>query len=177
MINTKKLYRNYEEEPLKKYGKKIEDIPYDDLYELYINQNVSREEIGKYMNVSVEFVKKVLKKYNIKKPKLEIDKDKLYDLYIVKNMSRDEVAKYFGVGINTITVYCRKYGFEHKTQEQKYENYSKTIMKEHGVDNMFKLKEIKEKSKQTCKEKYGSEYYQMTDEFKNKISEANKKRK
>jgi hypothetical protein len=36
---------------------------------------------------------------------------------------------------------------------------------------VFQLKEIKDKSKETCKEKYGKEYYQQTDNFKDKYKQ------
>ena len=168
-MDITKLTRDYINNPLKIINRKYESPNVNDLIELYINQNLKKEEICKYFNISDTVLKKFLKQNNIKKPNKEIDKDELYKQYIEENKSRDEVAKYFGVNTSTITIYCRKYGIERKTQQQRFENYIKTMKNDYGVVNCFQLDTVKEKAKQTCKEKYSKEYYQSTDEYRRKV--------
>lgn len=44
--------------------------------------------------------------------------------------------------------------------------YKKTCQEKYGTDNYAKTEEFKEKSQQTCQEKYGTDYYTQTDEYK-----------
>jgi hypothetical protein len=44
----------------------------------------------------------------------------------------------------------------------------KSLQNKYGVDNVFQLKQIKEKSKQTCLQKYGVEFTQKLDTVKEK---------
>ena len=55
--------------------------------------------------------------------------------------------------------------------DKNYNNKEKsrqTCLDKYGVDNPMKAKSIKEKSKQTCLKKYGNEYYLSSDDFLNK---------
>ena len=163
------MIRDYKLNPLKIVKRKYE-YPYkEDLEELYITRNLKKREICEYLNISETLLKKILKEYNIQKPKKEILKDELYDLYYIKKLSRKDVAKYFGVYETTITTYCRKYGFEIKSQSDKIATYKNTIKSKYGVVNYFQTNECKDKIKQTCLKKYGVDNYQSTDDFKQKV--------
>ena len=176
MIDTSKLTKDYKNQPLKLIGRKIEYPDKNDLYELYIIQNNQKKDICEYFGISDTLLKKILREYDIRKPKIDIPKDKLKELYIDKNWSRTDVANYFGVKESTITIYCRKYNIEYKTQEQKYQNCTKTVKEKYGVENQFQRKEVKEKAKETCLNKYGTEYYQSTDEYEQKVKLTKKLR-
>ena len=43
-----------------------------------------------------------------------------------------------------------------------------TNLKKYGVENVFQLKETKEKSKKTCLDKFGVEFYAQSEDMKTK---------
>ena len=75
---------------------------------------------------------------------------------VVKNMARKTKEEY--CSINFLS-YCRQCS-------QKMSN-----QKKYGVDNVFQLKETKEKSKETCILKYGAECYKQSDKGKEAFKE------
>jgi hypothetical protein len=84
-----------------------------ELYDLYINQNMSHREIAKIKNCTKDEITRILRKYKIRKKnhnrKFFIDNDELYDLYINKNKTRYELSKYYNCSEDTIKRYLKKY--------------------------------------------------------------------
>lgn len=100
--------------------KKIE-ISKEELYDLYINKNLTQTEIAEIKEVSVYKVKKDLAKYEIKKPK---------ELFYIK--VREKVKQ--------------KYGVENISQiKEVKEKVKETVLKKYGVDNISKSIDIKNK--------------------------------
>lgn len=64
-------------------------------------------------------------------------------------------------------------GFTPFTKEEKLIRYKEKIKKNYGVENVFQLKEVKDKIKETNLEKYGVESYTQTEEYINKTKEIN----
>lgn len=85
-MDTSKLSRNYQEQPLK-YGEKPTK---EDLVELYVNQQVPTEDILTYLGASGTNLHRWLKKYDIKRPIKKVEREqKLPQEYIDKlDMSR-----------------------------------------------------------------------------------------
>lgn len=83
-------------------------ISYDDLYNYYIKENYTVDELAKYFNCSQSTIERNLKKYNIKKPKLEIDESILYDLRFNKHMTIKECANFFDCSVQPIKTRLRK---------------------------------------------------------------------
>lgn len=54
----------------------------------------------------------------------------------------------------------------------KYVKMEEMNMLRYGVKNVFQLDSIKEKSKETCKEKYGVEYATQSKEFREKVKQT-----
>jgi transposase len=162
------------------------NIGYDELYDLYINQNLSGVEISKILNFSYVAVFRKLNEYNIKKDKdiitknrcskrskpLDFDYDELYDYYITKNMTIKEIAKLYNKSKSYMTEIFCKYDIkkDHDTIiKKRVENSRNSLLSTHGVCNVFQLDEIKNKTKTTMLEKYGVEHVSQVKEIHDKV--------
>lgn len=113
MIDESKLKRNYKENPLHLVGKTIESVPYDDFYELYVNQKISRDKLCEFFGFSKIVFNRLVKEYNlVKKLNKDISKEELYQYYIVENHRNSETCKYFNMSSQTLAKYCKKYGID-----------------------------------------------------------------
>ena len=67
--------RSYKEK--KRTLRKI-DPSYEELYNLYVNENKKRSDLAEYYGISVSYLKKILNEHGIKKPKVLIDKNMIH---------------------------------------------------------------------------------------------------
>ena len=118
-----KLSRDYSKYPLK-HG---EDIPYEDFRYMYIELNMTRNEISKYLNISSVKVSRQAKKYNIHK----------------------DIDNYIN---NTKRVMKEKYGVEYASKIQSIANKQSHTFHKNNDDIMDK---VVNKRKSTCLLKYG----------------------
>lgn len=124
-----------------------------------------------------------------------IDNKKLKQL-IIEKYGVENVSQIQSIKQKKIETCLKNFGVEHPMQSSVVMDKSKkTIMKLYGVDNISKVPEIIEKIRQTthiidpltgmtpyqlgrlkikirCIEKYGTEYYYQTEEFKNKYKKT-----
>lgn len=139
-----------------------------------------------------KFPLKIEKEYNngakrYEKPNI----DDLKYLYLDLNLSVEELVKYFKVlHIHNLEVLLRKYKIK-KSRELRNQIEKRKCFEKFGVINVFQLKEIKNKSKQTkirkyndenytnyqkarntCLKKYGVKFYNQTIEGKEKLSKS-----
>lgn len=94
------------------------------LKELYVNQYLSMEEIGRRLNITPQTVSRRLSKYGISKrnlsqamlPKHFIPptKKELEKLYVFENMSSTEIAEKYGISHRYIISLLRKYNMKVK---------------------------------------------------------------
>jgi transposase len=87
-------------------------ISKEELYNLYIKQNLQMEEVAKRLNVSKGTIMRRVKEFNLYKPReLVIEKSKRYKniskealekLYYDENMTILDIAKFFQVSLNTV---------------------------------------------------------------------------
>ena len=103
----------------------------EELYELYINQNLSRKKIAERFGYSEARVKQWLKEYTIVKPR------KL----ITQAIEQGKIDKY---------------GTTHYSNEEKRKA---TCLKRYGVTHVLQNKDIMEKRNNTCLERYGDAHY------------------
>lgn len=132
MIDETKLSRDYKGNPLHWVGKTIENVPYEDFYELYVNQKISRDEICKFFGFSKVVFQRIAKEYNlVKKLTKELSREELYQYYIVENHRNVETAKHFNISTQTLAKFCKEYGIDkrdlrtlntHETVLKKKEN-------------------------------------------------------
>lgn len=108
------------------------------------NQNICKNNGKYYCNeCAMELVfENNLKKYGTKSPYLSD----------VKRREEDMMAKY---------------GYRNPSYNPQWgENFKKMCQEKYGVDNVFQLEEVKQKSKQTNLKNYGTEYPRQNKEFK-----------
>ena len=167
-IDTNKLKRDYQKYPLKiiKRGKNSE-LPFkEDLEYLYIELNMSLNEITSYFNVDNNIFYSWLKNFNIKKDrKLSSERKKQTCLekygceYVLQNKKIREKANQTKI---------EKYGDKNYNNIEKYKQ---TCLEKYGVDNISKI--TREKAKNTMLEKYGVDNYSKSKEAKEKQIKTN----
>jgi hypothetical protein len=162
-----KLKRDYNKDPLK-YG----ECPlYEDLYFLYIDCNLTCEEIAPYFGFKACTVRKNLKKLNIEKPlelKVESIKRKTFEKYGDTSYSRLQECK-----DKVKQTSLKHYGTESPNQSQIVKDkITKTNLERYGFTRASKNEKVKEKARQTCRERYGMDYYLSTDQFKQRSKET-----
>lgn len=113
--------------------KKI-DISKEQLYELYIIQNLNANQIADKLNIGCSTVSKKIKKFGIKKDKKTI----------IENRIKTNIERY---GSKTKPV-------EEKTIEKR----EQTCLKRYGVTNPAKLEEVQKKKKQNTLKKHGVDH-------------------
>ena len=154
-IDISKLTRDYSKFPVLTKNKSIksEVVPKQDLIYLYIELNLSQEEVSNFLQCSKRKVRRMLGSYHIIKDRINCQK-------VWKQN------------------YIDKHGISHHMKNP--ENVIKiqnTIIKNYGVDNISKLPDHNIKSKITCIKKYGVDNYNKTEECKRKIIITKKRNK
>ena len=142
-IDITNLSRNYNKNPAIKIGKSY-DIPKEDIYELFINQDLKAQECSEYFGIKRVSFCSLLRKYRIgkydynDKKKINVSYEELYDYYIKQNHSSNDTCNHFNMSGYTLERLCRKYGIKKETK-MIYENYKKTNLNKYGVENQFQL--------------------------------------
>lgn len=157
----------------KKGTDKYNFITKEQLEQLYIKANLSREEVAKKLNVPEYVVKRKCQKFGIKKSS---------DLH-VQNIRKACLEKYGvinGGGAPEILEKIKetnrkKFGSDWYLQTDDYKRKTKETLEQYGVTNVFQLKEVKDKIKQTNLERYGVEYNMQNKEVRNKVDIAKHK--
>lgn len=178
-------------------AKKLPEIPKEELYKAYIDENLSLDEMAKRFNRSPAVVSRALRKFGIRKPKnlvAEIRKRVNMEKYGVPfpaslqefkdKIKQTQIEKY-GC-LYTSTQECKdrikqtnmeKYGVECSLQCTEIREKGKETMKrKYGADSPLKCPEIKAKAMQTTEERYGTPYAMQSEEIREKQQETVKKR-
>lgn len=94
-------------------------IPKEDLFELYINQKLSKKEIGKIYNCGATTIDRRLVEYNIPmrttknyKVSYKLNREEILNLYLIEKLSMLEIANRFNIGINGIRTFLNREGIE-----------------------------------------------------------------
>lgn len=124
-------------------------------------RDYEKQPLGYIRNGSIKYREKPLK-------------EDMVELYINQNMSVKELAKYLNYNERMLLKVLSEYGLK-KDRKKVYEIQKKTLNKK-GVDNVFQLEEVKQKSQQTILEKYGKKYYTQTDKYKDKNRKIRKEK-
>lgn len=116
----------------------IKDITFDELYDLYITQELGCQDIGTRYNVSHETVRRYLKKFDIK----------------IRNASESKKTR--NVRKKKKETCASRYGVDHPSQLESVKKKKKeTSIKNYGVSHPRKSKIVVDKTKETCLAKYG----------------------
>lgn len=157
----------------------------NELYNLYIIQNLSAQKIAALKNTTKYIITHRLQKYGIKKGakkageqfKKEIPASNLYKYYIEQNHSTEETAHFFGVHERTIRRRIKEYGFTKSLEAQKICSYNSQIKKygalfpQSEYYKKYIIQDMIKKMQETCLKKYGVVSFSQTDEgIRNKKS-------
>lgn len=94
--------------------------------------------------------------------------NKIRQLYLEENRTKDEVSKLLGITMHTLSNYFKNYNIK-KSKEEIKERRKQTCLDKYGTDNVSKSDKVKEKIKEVNQEKYGANSFTATKEGKNKI--------
>lgn len=147
-------------------------IDKDTIYDLYIKQNKSVEEVAKILDVSKDTILRRLKKYKIKKERanvqLQIEKRNL-DVYGVRYTSQFEEIKEKIKKTN-----LEKYGTEYPLQSKEIrDKINLSNLEKYGCENPFQFEEVKQKIKKVNLEKYGVDHPMHSNQIKEKLKQTN----
>lgn len=106
-----------------------------------------------------------------------VSKEELYKYYIEQNCTYNDCCKLFNVGRTKLKVMLKYYGIT-KPKNLQVAAAQNTFLKQYGVTHPRKNKEknaeMIEKTKKTCREKYGVDFVGQVQEFKDKSAETYK---
>lgn len=135
----------------------VDKLTYDFLYREYIEEEKSTTQIARELGFNKDReVRKKLKEYNIKE----------------RTFAEGRKAKgYIALCQKTS---MERYGVPYHTMKESSirEKIDAAVKSKYGVDNVFQLEEVKEKSKQTNLKKRGVEYASQSQEVKDKVKET-----
>lgn len=92
--------------------KKHEDPGYEVLYNLYIEQNFTLEQLKEKLDITEWSLQKFLNKHGITKgcEKKHISKETIEDILINQGKNKKEAANILGISLSTMHQKCKKYG-------------------------------------------------------------------
>lgn len=130
---------------------KLYDLSKEELYDLYVTQGKSLNELSKLLVSYPRAIKKRLDELGIKRddtPPYQ-NREVLYDLYVKKNMTLKEIGDKFGVTESTISHFTRKFGLEkdvrgyyptpNLSKELLYELYIEKDLSSNEIGKMLNL--------------------------------------
>lgn len=178
-INTNYIFRrDYIQSPLQKIidntGNHWEKPYKEDLKYLYIELNITRNDLQKLFNIPLTTFKRILRNYDIKK---SVDKyvnntkkyvvstygvENIFQINSIKEKSKNtKLIKYGDINYHNMekTKYTntKKYGVENIFKKKEY--IINCFKKKYGVEHALQIKKFFDKAKNTLKERYGDENY------------------
>lgn len=139
------------------------EIDYDNFIDLYLNKNLSRDEVADRLNISLTTVKRFITKHDIHKSHEQIQRQRentnISQLGTKCPFTNDQIKQ----AIKETNI--KKYGIENPAKSIAIKNkISQTI--QNKDDDFFIQREAKRK--QTCLEKYGVTHNMKSPNLKNK---------
>ena len=154
---------------------KLSNISKDELYDLYITQNMSQTEVAEKFNVSRGRICEQLKVFGIKKDLKSIDlkrKATTLEKYGCDNPAKSDIIKQ-KIKETNLERYGTEYGFQSDIIKRKIKE---TTFKHYGVNCCLKSNEIRERINNTNLERYGNKCSLHSDETANKVKITNLER-
>ena len=150
------------------------NISKEDLYQKYINENLSQKDIAKIYGCSRANIQYFLNYFEITRDKKNslISKEWLTEQYITLNKNQEQIAELAGCTRKNISYFIKKYEIE-KERKLIVANMQQNNLLKFGTDHQFKNLEIKDKIKKTNLEKYGVEIPTQSSIIKEKIKNTN----
>lgn len=112
-------------------------------------------------------------------PDVDLNKDTLENLYFKLNKNIEEISNEFNIPVKKLMIVINYYKIKIKDIKQRNSSNLKksktraTLLKNYGVDNPSKSKEIQKTKKDNWTEKYDGIHWNSTEEVKNKTKKTN----
>lgn len=94
-------------------------IPKEELYELYVNQNLSKKKIGKIYGCGATTIDRRLVEYGISarstpnyKVSYKLERDKILDMFLNKRMTISEISEEFNIGASGVRYLLQREGLD-----------------------------------------------------------------
>lgn len=156
------------------YTAKCKDYTEEQLYDLYITQNKTIDELSKILGKSRAQTRRYLRYYGIKKPK---EKWKSAEQRTIQTRFGCSVSALPEVQKKVQETSLKRYGVKRYSQtDECKEKIKKNNLKKYGVESTSGLPEVKEKTKQTNLRKRGYEYTMQDPSVRLKVEQTNLKR-
>ena len=125
-----------------KYDRNLkEKLTKEVLYDLYINQKKTMNEIAEHFGVKYSAVHTYITEYKINRKedprRLNIDKDLLYRLWVIEKRPKDEIMEIIGCCKQTLDKYLKFFGIK-----SKYCNFSDEYICNEYINNFKSSKQI-----------------------------------
>ena len=173
-IDISRLSRDYSKVPAAYNSKSrtYENIPFEDLKYLYLELNLSCQEISDFLGIPAPSIWHRLWKENLKKEnslRQECRKRTSLAIYGTESPTQSDIVK------QKISENClKKFGVSNPAKlESVQKKMKQTCLEHHGVDNIFKKKEY---IQQKTKEKYGVHNVMLLPETRQKLINTNLKK-
>lgn len=150
------------------------DLDYDDIKYLYIDVNMSKEDIVKFIGLSQKSFEVFLHNSDIRKSKKLSCKNAertCLEKYGVKHFSE---TSQFNQKVNETCLKLYGEKWYQKTKEAKERN-KRTCLEKYGVVSTALVPEIRERQKATCLQRYGTEHFKQSQAAKEMINEITEK--
>lgn len=149
-------------------------IHYDELYQFYIIENKSREELAEYYKVSLSTLKERLRELNICKPvSLRVKNTEKVCLERYGTTNAGGVPETLEKIKNTNK---EKFGNECYFKTEDYKNKLTKFLKENNIINVFQLESVKNKIKETTMKTLGVPHSMQNKNIVNKAFETKKQK-
>ena len=186
-IDYTKLTRDYKKQPIKQK----EQLIYEDVYYLYWELNLTKQQVGKILGCSDMRIYKFAKQNGLIKTQEMItqsQKNLMIEKYGTDNIMKTEKAKKklsksmqktFSEKKQEIVekrkqTWLKNYGVENPSQSQEIkEKKEQTTLKNYGVKNPLQCESIKQQVNKTFKQKYGDNPLGKNSKVKKKIEKRN----
>ena len=151
-------------------GRKHKLIPYEEIYQYYIVDNMTKLEIkdklkGKY---GIDIINNSIKEYNLVKSKeliAEHRKKVSLEKYGTEHPRQSSIVQE-----KQRQTCIERYGVDNPQKDISVKNKVKqTCLERYGVENAFQCREIQEKQQTTCLTRYGVKNVFQSEEIKSKI--------
>ena len=140
------------------------DIAYTKLKDLYINKNLSRDEVAKLLNISVTTVKRFISKYNLHKSQEQIQKQR--EKTYIKLFGTDCLLSDSKFRNMIKETNIKKYGVANPAKSTIVKDkISKTLLSKDEI--FFEKRELKRK--ETCLKKYNVDNIMKDEKLRNKL--------
>ena len=105
----------------------------------------------------------------------DIIANKIKQLYLEENKAKKEVSELLGITMHTLSNYFKNYNIK-KSKDEIKERRKQTCLDKYGTDNVSKSQLIKDRIIESNQSRYGANSFTATKEGKSKVAQTKEER-